>query len=134
LHSLSLDFGTFLIFSLAVAVFKHRFMADVRTSFLDDLGNDKVIDMGTYPDQSRKALQYMKKKQTREKKNEVTSDDTNEKYHGLWPEFMISWPSEKLLIIFMFLAVVVLSSLVIHTFLEICCGLGPLEEPGKIVT
>ncbi|MGI0043710.1 MAG: hypothetical protein ACRD47_08365 [Nitrososphaeraceae archaeon] len=113
-----LSLGTVLIFGLAVAVFKHRFSADLRTNFLEEIGQDKDL----FPIRSDKGLEYLNRKRKEEGKKEIRFGR------------MIKWRSEVFLIGFMFLAFGVLLFLTSYTFFEICCGWQPIESQGKNIS
>jgi hypothetical protein len=127
-----LSLGTLLIFSLAVAVFKHRYGADLRTKWLEDLDKEGY----KYRIKSDLAL---KDKKPEEEKEVQTGDRSKEsdkiriknEITNLWPKFMIRWSSEKFLICFMFIAFAVILILAIYTLMELCCGLPPLEFDEK---
>jgi hypothetical protein len=89
-----LGLGTVLIFGLFLAVLKHRFGADLRTGFLEDLGQD--IDTFPIRSGSDKGLGYLNKKREEEGRGEI------------WYGWLIRRSSEIYLICFMFVMVAVL--------------------------
>ena len=51
--------GALIISGLTVAVHKHRFGADLRTNFLEEIGQDRA----RFPLRSEEGLEYLKKKE-----------------------------------------------------------------------
>ena len=98
-----------MIFGLAVAVFKHRFGTDLRTSFLEDLGQDRKL----FPVRSDEGLNYLNKKRREEETEEARKENRKEKNKDLKSEFMIKWQSERFPIFFMFLQNNVKNALII---------------------
>ena len=101
-----LGLGAGLIFGLFLAVLKHRFGADLRTNFLEDLGQDKTI-------RSPEGLDYLNRKRIEEGRGELP------RLYG----WLIKRSSEIYLICFMFVIVTVLIFLVVWADLAIILGM-----------
>lgn len=75
-QTLLLGVGAFLIFVLGIAVRKHRFGADLRTNFLDDLGHDRPC----FPLRSSEGLKYLRSRGERKGKLNDSIEISSEKY------------------------------------------------------
>ncbi|MGA9933851.1 MAG: hypothetical protein WBP83_01900 [Nitrososphaeraceae archaeon] len=103
LQSALLGVGALLIFILALAVRKHRFGADLRTNFLEDLGRDRQV----FPIRSTEGLRYLR---ARGKRRGILNNS-------------LEYSSERWLIGFMFAISILLASL---------CGLAIYQTTGVI--
>jgi hypothetical protein len=101
-----------LMLVLTLAVRKHRFGADLRTNFLEEIGIDKT----RFPIRSKEGLDYLKDRGQR----------TNDRHNWL-----ITTRSEVWLIRFMFMAFLALMVLFVITIYEIFDISVSLSMKGK---
>jgi hypothetical protein len=108
--------GAVVVFGLTLAVHKHRFGADLRTSFLEDIGQDRE----RFPIRTEEAIKYLKeKKKEEEKKEGKIGTKSVTKRREKFSEFVTKRSSEKFLIWFMFLAFVSIFILILLTLWQI---------------